>query len=370
MQFGRFFLPGPTEVRPEVLEAMVRPVIAHRGPAMVKLLSGLEAPLQSLFRTRRPVYISTSSATGFMEAAIVNLTARRALCLVGGAFGERFLSIARRCGRSADPLPVAWGEPHTPELLREALRAEPGRYDLVTVVHSETSTGLLNPIEQLADVVREHPGTLLAVDGVTSVGGARAEFDAWGLDFLLTGSQKAMALPPGLAFGASSSRALERATAVPERSYYFDLLEFERRSLEHQTTNTPAVSLFYALEAQLRRIEEEGLENRWTRHSAMAERTWAWVEELARDTGADFAVLAPPGYRSPTVTAITLPAGLSGPAVVREAAECGYTLASGYGRLKESSIRIGHMGDHTLSELEELLSVLRSVIDSQLGVPA
>ena len=367
MEFGRFFLPGPTEVRPEVLEAMVRPVIGHRGEDMVRLLTGMDAALRGVFRTERPVYISTSSATGFMETAITNLSRGRILCLVGGAFGARFHKIAERCGRPADALAVQWGTPHTPAILREALESSPGVYDLVTVVHSETSTGVLNPVAELAAVVREHDDTLIVVDGVTSVGGARVEFDAWDLDFLLTGSQKALALPPGLALAAASHRALERAEEIPVRSYYFDLLEFERRAPEFQTTNTPAVNLFFALEAQLERITREGLEERWARHQAMAERTWAWVEDLGHRTGLDFSVLAPEGYRSPTVTAVTLPEDLSGPDIVAAAWARGFTLAPGYGKLKPSTIRIGHMGDHTMAELEALLVVLDEVIDDRIG---
>ena len=367
MEFGRFFLPGPTEVRPEVLEAMVRPVIGHRGAAMERLLSGMDAALRGLFRTGRPVYVSTSSATGFMEAAISNLSRRRILCLVGGAFGARFHRIAERCGRPADTLSVEWGAPHTPELLRHTLESDPGRYDLVTVVHSETSTGVLNPVGELAAVVRDYEDVLIAVDGVTSVGGVQVEFDGWDLDFLLTGSQKALALPPGLALAAASVRALQRAEEIPARSYYFDLLEFERRAPEFQTTNTPAVSLFYALEAQLARIVREGLQNRWARHQAMAERTWTWVAEVAERTSREFSVLAPEGYRSPTVTSVCLPEGLSGPAIVAAAADRGFTLATGYGKLKPSTIRIGHMGDHTLAELEDILSVLDEVIVETIG---
>lgn len=367
MEFGRFFLPGPTEVRPEVLQAMVRPVIGHRGEDMERLLSEMDPALRRLFRTERPVYVSTSSATGFMEAAITNLSRRRILCLVGGAFGARFRNIADRCGRPADTLAVEWGTAHSPELLSRALDSSPGTYDLVTVVHSETSTGVLNPVADLAAVVRDRDDLLLAVDGVTSVGGTPAEFDGWELDFLLTGSQKALALPPGLALAAASERALRRAEEIPARSYYFDLLEFERRAREFQTTNTPAVNLFYALAEQLGRIAEEGLEERWRRHRELAERTWAWVGELTERTGHDFSVLAPEGYRSPTVTAISLPAGLSGPDVVAAARKVGFTLASGYGKLKPTTIRIGHMGDHTMPELEAVLSVLDEVIDDRIG---
>lgn len=361
-EFGSFFLPGPTEVHPEVLAAMTRPMIGHRGPAMTGLLAEVDPMLRRLFGTERPVYVSTSSATGFMEAAIRNLSRRRILCLVCGAFSKRFHDIAERCGRPADRLDVAWGAPNRPDELREALREADGRYDLVTVVHSETSTGVLNPIAELADVTSEFDDVLLAVDGVSSVGGLPIEFDDWGLDFLLTGSQKALALPPGLAFAAASERALERARAVSERSYYFDLLEFERRAADHSTTNTPAVSLLYALQTQVHRIEGEGLARRFERHARMARRTHEWTAWLGEASDRSFAVQAPAGYRSPTVTAVTLPEGLSGPGIVRALAERGITIAPGYGKLKDASIRIGHMGDHTPAELEVVLAEVAEVL--------
>ncbi len=360
--FGRFFLPGPTEVRPEVLDAMRRPVIGHRGAAMRELLAGIDPDLRALFGTERPVYVSTSSATGLMEAAITGLCGRRVLALVCGAFGDRFRAIAERCGRPVDAIRAEPGEPSAPEALREALRANPGRWDLVTVVHSETSTGVLSPVAELAAVVREHDDLLLAVDGVTSVGGVEIRFDEWGVDFLLTGSQKALALPPGLAFGVASERALARAARVPAASFYFDLLAFERRAREHQTTNTPAVSLIYAAERQIERIREEGLAVRFDRHRAMAERCHAWVEELRDGLDPGFGILAREGFRSPTVTAVTLPPALRGGEVVGALAERGFTIATGYGDLKQRCIRIGHMGDHTPAELEALLTATGDVI--------
>jgi predicted phosphoserine aminotransferase len=361
-EFGKFFLPGPTEVHPDVLAAMARPMIGHRGPEMTDLLAEVDPVLRRLFGTARPVYVSTSSATGFMEAAIRNLSRRRILCLVCGAFSGRFYDIAERCGRPADRLDVAWGAPNRPEPLREALRADAGRYDLVTVVHSETSTGVLNPVADLATVVAEFDDVLLAVDGVSSVGAVPIEFDGWGIDFMLTGSQKALALPPGLAFAAASERALARAHEVPERSFYFDLLEFERRAADHSTTNTPAVSLLFALQNQVRRIEAEGLAGRFERHARMAERTHEWAEWLGEASGRPFAVQAPAGYRSPTVTAVMLPEELRGPAVVAGLAERGITIAPGYGKLKDTSIRIGHMGDHTPAELEVVLTAAADVL--------
>lgn len=360
--YGRDFLPGPTEVHPEVLGAMYRPVIGHRGEEMKDLLAGLQGGLRELFGTERPVFVSTSSATGLMEAAITNLTRRRALCLVAGAFGRRFHEIAEAVGRPADVLEVEWGAPNTPERLAAELAEAPGRYDLVTVVHSETSTGVLNPVGELAEVVHDFEDVLLAVDGVSSVAGAPVEVDAWGVDYMLTGSQKALAVPPGLALGTASERALERAREAGPRGHYFDLLDFDRRIREDQTPNTPAVSLLYALERQLGRIAEEGLAARLERHAEMASRVHAWVAETAGGTGEPLEVLAPPGYRSPTVTAIRLPGGVSGREVAARVRDRGWIVAPGYGKLKEETVRIGHMGDHTPRELEALLEVLGDVL--------
>jgi predicted phosphoserine aminotransferase len=342
---------------------MERPVIGHRGPEMVGLIEDMQPGLSELFQTRRPVYLSTSSATGMMEAAITNLSRRRVLCLVNGAFSQRFYKIATACGRPADRLAVPFGEPNLPEALRAALTVDQGHYDLVTVVHSETSTGVLNPLAELSAVVHEFDDILLAVDAVTSLGGTPVRTDEWMLDFVLTGSQKALALPPGLALAVAGDRALQRADQVEARGYYFDLLDFERRIQKGQTPNTPVVPMFYALDFQLHRILAEGLETRWQRHAAMADRTTAWVDELTERTGRPFRVLAPPDYRSPTVTVIVLPKKLSGPAVASAIKQRGFTIATGYGELKPSAIRIGHMGDHTMDELERLLESLEEVLE-------
>lgn len=355
--FGKYFLPGPTEVPHDVLRAMVRPVVGHRSSEVSELMERLQVGLSRLFRTERDVFVSTSSATGMMEAAITNLTRKRVLCLSCGAFSHRFYDIARATGRPADVLEAEWGQPNTPDALEDALSG--GEYDLVTVVHSESSTGVLNPLADLAAVVHDFDDVLIAVDTVSSMAGAPVLTDEWRLDYVLTGSQKALAIPPGLAFAAVSERGMARAREVEHRGFYFDLLKFEKNlSQRRQTPNTPAVSLFFALEEQLARIMDEGLEARWARHAAMAQRTYEWVGEIAARTGRGFRVLAPEGYRSPCVTSIILPEGLTGPQVVAAAARHGFTVATGYGKLKEPTFRIGHMGDHTLDELNELLEAL------------
>ncbi|HEX2191539.1 MAG TPA: alanine--glyoxylate aminotransferase family protein [Longimicrobiaceae bacterium] len=362
-QFGRFFLPGPTEVRPEVLEAMTRPVIGHRGPGMSALLREVDVPLRRIFRTGRPVYVSSSSATGLMEAAVRCGVRRRALALVGGAFSGRFRDLVADCGREVETYDAAWGAAHDPEEVFRRLRA--GGLDAVTVVHSETSTGVLNPLPEIAEAVRAAEREigeeiLLLVDGVTSVGGAAVEADAWGLDLLLTGSQKALALPPGLAFATAAPRFLARAETIPGRGQYFDLVEFDRQWARHQTPNTPSVSLVYALVEQTRRIVAEGVEARIARHRAMAERCWAWTASEGARWG--LSVLAPEGFRSPTNTAIVLPPERKGTQVAAALEARGWTIAAGYGKLRDETFRIGHMGDHTVEELDGLLAELEEVL--------
>jgi aspartate aminotransferase-like enzyme len=294
-----------------------------------------------------------------MEAAVRNGARRRVLSLVNGAFSERFFQIARATGLDADPLEVKWGCQHTPEMLEQALAR--GIYDAVTVVHSETSTGVLNPIRELADVTQRAGDVVLLVDSVSGIGGAELKTDEWGLDLVLTGSQKALALPPGLAFCVAQRHILDRAQSKSDRGVYFDLLEFERNILKNQTPNTPAVSLLYALAAQMEAIAKEGLQSRFDRHRAMAQRVYDWVDDLRGNQGMDIHVLAPDGYRSPTVTCIRVPEDWSGPRVTAAVKERGFTVATGYGAMKESTVRIGHMGDHTMDRLELLLEALTTV---------
>jgi aspartate aminotransferase-like enzyme len=362
-EFGRFFLPGPTEVHPDVLAAMTRPVIGHRGAEMSDILHGVDPVLRALFRTSRPVYVASSSATGLMEGAVRNGVRTRALALVNGAFSERFRDLVADCGREVETYEVPMGQAHAPDEVFQRLRG--GEYDAVTVVHSETSTGVLDPLTEIAEAVRRAETEtgeeiLLLVDGVTSVGGMLVEAETWGLDFLLTGSQKAMALPPGLAFGTASERMMERARTLSGRGQYFDLIEFDAYWRRHQTPTTPALSLIYALAAQAQRIHVEGVEARALRHWTMAERTWGWVEERGPRWG--LSLFAPPGRRSPTVTTIGVGGGRTGTEICAGMTARGWTLGTGYGKLKDSTFRIGHMGDHTVDELDALLAALEEVL--------
>jgi aspartate aminotransferase-like enzyme len=358
--FGRFFLPGPTEVHPEVLSAQNRALIGHRGLAIKELIGGLQTGLKELFRTESPVLISTSSATGLMEAAIRNGARSRVLSLVNGAFSKRFGEIAEACGFEVETLEVEWGQAITADQVRDKLVS--GGFDAVTVVHSETSTGALNPIDEISEAVREQDDVVLLVDSVTGVGGAEVRTDEWALDFVLTGSQKALALPPGLSFGVASERLMARSSDATRKGVYFDLVSFRKELDNLQTPNTPAITLFYAVAKQLDRIRLEGLEARWDRHRAMADRCAQWVDMMREQRGVGLSVLAPEGSRSPTVTCVGLPEGTTGPSVVSVMKERGFTIGGGYGKMKETAFRVGHMGDHTVAELDAVLDALEELL--------
>ena len=209
-------------------------------------------------------------------------------------------------------------------------------------------------------------GAVCLVDSVTGVGGAELKFDEWELDLALTGSQKALALPPGLAFAATSPEFIERAKGTPDRGLYFDLVEFETYAAKHQTPNTPAIPLFYAADVQLGAIAREGMEARWKRHAEMARRTWDWVDGIAGRFGEAFRVTARAGHRSPTVTSVTLPPSLPSTTLTRAVRERGYTIGTGYGKNRDTTVRIGHMGDHTVEGLERCLGGVEEALSSKL----
>ena len=350
----RFFLAGPTYVLQRVREAQLRQPVAHRAADFRSAYERVAGALRRIFRTSRPVITATSSATLLMEAAVVSTVAKRALHLVNGAFAQRFHAISRAHGLDSDQVVVPMGQAIDPDLLRQALRR--GRYDAITIVHSETSTGVLNPLEELARVAHEESDALLVVDAVSSLGGAPVETDAWGLDVVLTAAQKALALPPGLAFAAISARAEERFARVPRRGFYTDLARYLDKHREGSTIHTPAVTLFWAAEVQLAGVLEEGIEARWARHAALQQRTVAWAAERGLHVPADAA------RRSPTVTAISAPPGRSAADIVKALAERGFTVSSGYGDWKPTTFRIGHMGEVQSRELDGLLAAVDEIL--------
>jgi aspartate aminotransferase-like enzyme len=359
--FGTFFLPGPTEVREEIMTAMLQPMIPHRGPEFEKLFERLQQGLRPVFKTERPVYISSSSATGMMEAAIRCARPGRILCLVNGAFSERFAHIASMCGRDVDRYEVAWGQVHAIPQLDERLSMR--KYTAITVVHSETSTGALNDVRAISDCAHRH-GIACLIDSVSGLGGAELHFDEWKLDYVLTGSQKALALPPGLSFAVASTSFIDQASGTHGRGVYFDLVELDAYARRSQTPSTPALTLLYALEAQAKSIAAEGLEARWARHKAMAVRTQEWITKISDETGKKLGNIAPLGSQSPTVSTIRLPSEIPAEAFTTGVAKRGIVVGTGYGKLKSSTFRIGHMGDHTMESLERCLSACSNVLRS------
>jgi aspartate aminotransferase-like enzyme len=359
--FGTFFLPGPTDVRDEVMAAMLQPMIAHRGSAFEQLFERLQRGLRPIFKTERPVYISSSSATGMMEAAIRCAPPGRVLSLVNGAFSERFAHIASMCARDVDRYDVGWGQIHTIPQLEERLAMR--KYSCITVVHSETSTGALNDVRAISDCAHRH-GAACLIDSVSGAGGAELRFDEWKLDYVLTGSQKAFALPPGIAFAVASPDFIDRANGNTARGVYFDLVELDAYARRNQTPSTPALPLFYALEVQLKAMSSEGIEARWGRHKAMAALTQEWIAKISDETGKRLVNIAPLGSQSPTVSTIRLPAELPSETFTPAVAKKGITVGNGYGKLKSSTFRIGHMGDHTLETLDHCLTACSSVLRS------
>lgn len=361
LENGTFFFPGPTEVRAEVLQAMTQPMVAHRGAVFEDLFGRLQSALQVIFGTSRPVYISSSSATGLMEAGVRCTPPGRILSIVNGAFSARFAAIVAACARECDVMEVPWGDTVNPGRLAEQLKST--QYAAVTVVHSETSTGALTDVRAVTRLAHEH-GAVCLVDSVTGIGAAELWFDEWDLDYALTGSQKALALPPGLAFAAASSAFITSAKQQAGRGLYFDLVEFDAYSLKNQTPNTPAIPLFFAADVQLPAIAAETMRARWDRHASMAARTYEWVDQLAARHGDALRVLATAGHRSPSVTSIMLPASITASVVLKAVNELGFTIGSGYGKNKETSVRIGHMGDHTLAGLERCLAACDRAFDT------
>jgi aspartate aminotransferase-like enzyme len=357
--FGTFFVPGPTEIRPEILAQMTRPIMGHRGREFEAMFARIEAGLRDVLLTARPVYVGATSATGFMEMAIRNTSPGAILSLVNGAFSERFARIAESCERTVERVVVPWGETHDLTAVEAALAAK--RFVAVTVAHSETSTGVITDVRAVAELAHRY-NAICIVDSVSGAGGAEITVDGWGIDFCLTGSQKALALPAGLAFAVASAEFVERAKSVRDRGFYFDIVEYENYAQKNQTPSTPATSLLYALEAQMGDIGREGIERRWERHIAMRDVTIDWVYGMSTRRGIELTVVAPDGARSPTVTVIKLPPGLKGPEVCNAIKQRGITVGAGYGALNDSTIRIGHMGDHTMDGVRRCLQACESAI--------
>jgi aspartate aminotransferase-like enzyme len=348
----RLFIPGPTEVRSENLAALARPQIGHRSGEFQELYASVVPKLRTLLETEGRVFLFTSSSTGVWEAAIRNCVRERVLCCMQGAFSDRWIKVAEANGKQADALRVDWGRAITAEMVDSALAG--GRYDAITVVHNETSTGVMNRLDEIAEVLKAHPDVLFLVDAVSSMAGAPTPVDAYGMDVCLAGLQKAFSLPAGLAVASVSERALERARSVPQRGYYFDFLEILKYDERNMTPSTPAIPQIQALDAQLDSILAEGPRERFARHAKLAGIVQQWARR-------NFALFAEEGFESPTVTCVSNTHGISVAELNRELAEQWTQISNGYGKLKEKTFRIAHMGDTQEWEIRGLLATIDAI---------
>jgi aspartate aminotransferase-like enzyme len=351
MSHDKLFIPGPVEVSAKTWAAFSRPMIGHRSEAFRALYRSIHPRLQTLFGTQQPVFLSTSSAWGVMEASIRNLISLRVLNCMCGAFSDKWLDVSRRCGKHAEPLQVDWGKYIDPAALDERLAT--GDFDTVTLIHNETSTGVMNPLEEICAVVRKYPEVALIVDTVSSFSAVPIPMDDLRIDVLLTGSQKALALPPGFSLFSVSEKGFARAEKQKDRGYYFDFLEFKKNQENDMTPTTPSVAHIHALESKLDDIFAEGLTNRYERHA----RTNALVHDWVRRRGFDF--FAEDGYRSKTLTCVRNSRRIDVPKLARDMREKHHLVIDpGYGKIKGQTFRLSNMGDETEETVARLLHCL------------
>jgi len=304
--------------------------------------------------TEKTVFIFTSSSTGVMEGAVRNCVAKKALNTVCGEFSSRWNRITVANGKDCDVLEVPAGKAITPEMIDEKLKT--GQYDAITVVHNETSTGVANPIYEIAEVMKKYPDVMFLVDAVSSMAGHKLEFDKLGIDVLLAGTQKCFALPTGLTIAAVSDKALEKAKTVANRGSYFDFVEMYSFYEKNQTPSTPAVSLIQALDKQMDDILAEGLENRWNRHIEMA----TYIQNWARKW---FALFSDEKYLSRTVSNITNTRNVDIKMLNTELGKRGAMISDGYGPFKGKCFRIAHMGDLTMDDMRWLTAQIEDILN-------
>ena len=355
MSKPKLFIPGPVDISQATFEAMCAPMIGHRGADFEALYASIQPGLQRIAGTERRVFLSTSSAWGVMEGAIRNLVQKKVLNLCCGAFSDKWFDVSLRCGKKAEKIQVEWGEAIDPATVRAKL-AE-GGFDTVTMVHNETSTGVMNPLAEIAAVVKEFDEVLLVVDSVSSFSAVPIPCDELGIDVLLAGVQKAMALPPGLSVFVTSEAALTRAETTPDRGYYFDSLEFAKNDAKDNTPPTPALALLHALKQMVDSIMTEGLEARYARHEENNALVHAWVEANG------FAHFAPKGYRSKTLTTIANNRNLDVAGFIKAVREKhNFLINGGYGKIKGKTFRISNMGNETPKSMGDLLAALDDVL--------
>jgi len=355
----KLFIPGPVEISAKTFAAFCTPMIGHRSGDFKKLYASIHPRLQTLFGTKQPVFISTSSAWGVMEGAIRNTVAKKVLNCMNGAFSDKWFDVSKRCGKQAEALQFEWGQPIDPAAVDAKLAT--GEFDAVTLIHNETSTGVMSPLKEICDVIKKYPDVVLIVDTVSSFSAVPIAMDELGVDVLLTGSQKALALPPGMALFSVSEKAYKRAETIKDRGYYFDFIEFKKNQEQDMTPSTPVISHIYALRSKLDDIFDEGLENRFARHAKLNGLVHDWVVKHG------FEFFAKEGYRSKSLTCIKNNKEIDVQALIaklKEKYHC--VIDGGYGKIKGATFRISNMGDETEATISTLLTRLDDCL-TQIG---
>ena len=351
----KLHIPGPVEVSEKTFRALCSPMIGHRGQGFKDLYARIQPQLQTLLATKQLVCLSTSSAWGVMEGALRNLVGKKVLTCMKGAFSDKWFDVAQRCGKQVEPLQVPWGSPIRAEAIDARLAT--GQFDALTLIHNETSTGTMSPLAEIAALKSKYPDVLFIVDAVSSMSAVPLAFDALGIDVLLAGTQKAFALPPGLALFVCSPAALAKAATAKDRGYYFDFAEFQKNAEQNMTPSTPSIPHVFALASKLEEFFAEGLDARYARHRRTNQLTRDWAARHG------FTLFPEPGFESLTLCCINNGAKPGGRTVdvaklQKLAKDQGFLIDGGYGKIKGTTFRISNMGDETPETMNALFSAL------------
>lgn len=355
MAHVKLHIPGPVEVSEKTFKAFCSPMIGHRGQGFKDLYAKIQPQLQTLLSTRQLVYLSTSSAWGVMEGAIRNLVQKKVLNCMCGAFSDKWFDVSKRCGKDAEALQVPWGSPIRAAEVDKKLAT--GQFDALTVIHNETSTGVMSPIAELAALKQKYPDVMFIVDAVSSMTAVPLKFDELGIDLLLAGTQKAFALPPGTAVFVASPAALAKAAAAKDRGYYFDFVEFQKNAEQSMTPSTPSIGHIFALSSKLDEFFAEGLENRYARHRQTNKMVHDWAVRHG------FTLFPEKGFESLTLTCVNNGAKPGGRAVdvaklQKLVKDRGFLIDGGYGKIKGTTFRVSNMGDETAASMTPLLAAM------------
>src|SRR6266849_3068215 len=351
----KLHIPGPVEVSEKSFRAFCRPMIGHRGQGFKDLYAKIQPQLQQLLSTKQLVYLSTSSAWGVMEGAIRNLVSKKVLNCMCGAFSDKWLDVSKRCGKQAEALQVPWGSPIRAAEMDKKLAT--GQFDALTIIHNETSTGVMSPLAEIAALKKKYPAVMFIADAVSSMSAVPLKFDELGIDVLLAGTQTAFAIPPGLAIFVCSPAALAKAGTMKARGYYFDFLEFQKNAEQNMTPSTPSIGHVFALASKMEDIFAEGLQARYARHHKLAQMTREWGARHG------FTLFPEPGFESLTLTCFNNGAKAGGRLV--EVAKLqnlvkkqGFLIDGGYGKIKGVTFRISNMGDEDQATMGRLYDAL------------